>query len=741
MSILAFLRWLTALTLACFPLCTSVVLGDAIPRLAIVVGSHFSPLENYAADELKVILQRLYRVEVVDSVAGKGSDNIILLGQASTNPHLAQALGEHATDLSEQGLMLRSIGDEPRTLVVRGGSPVATLWAVYELGERLGVRYLCDRDVYPTPEPVAWKPLPKLDVVMEPNLRVRCWRLLNELAIGPLSWSLEENQRFLKQIAKMKFNRVQLFIWPAQPFVDYTFRGVSKEAGILFFGQKFPIDQGTIGQNKFGEMVEFTNPEFVNVKSPQEFQTRAVALARGIFQQARELGLETDLSLFPTEWPKEFSKAVPGSQPCQQVGNLTCGPGAALSVDDPVLHDIVFAVVRAHLETYPDIDILRLSLPEHAGWLSQAKLCYERLSQRYDLSEIGSFEALCDKARSRDTFPGGGARVERWMKESLATLYLLDRLVSERGLLKRPGGGPDVRLSLENVPEELFPIIAQQFPPESEVVSFIDYTASRQLQQVQVLRQPPIAGLDRLLTLTLGDDNVGILPQLAGGSLHKLLAEIRSHGWSGYATRFWNVGEQDPVTHFLARASWEAELTSQAAYADQVSAVCGAESVSSALQAFAAIEKVTQRLDQHGLGFAFPVPDMMQKHSGSGGLNAELSHDHVLYRQALADMQAASTKSRPEGRFYTDYFVGRLQFAVNYLDACDAFGKATAARQIGNLATATKEADLAEKAIRSGLESLLPTIRDHGELGTIAVLNEFCVKPIRQFERSLAELK
>ena len=34
-------------------------------------------------------------------------------------------------------------------IVIGGGSPVATLWAVYELVERWGVRYLIDRDVYP----------------------------------------------------------------------------------------------------------------------------------------------------------------------------------------------------------------------------------------------------------------------------------------------------------------------------------------------------------------------------------------------------------------------------------------------------------------------------------------------------------------------------------------------------------------------------------------------------------------
>jgi hypothetical protein len=57
--------------------------------------------------------------------------------------------------------------------------------------------------------------------------------LLIALAHGPVSWSLEENRRFLRQIAKMKYNRIHVSLWPTQPFVHYRFRGMEKPLGVM----------------------------------------------------------------------------------------------------------------------------------------------------------------------------------------------------------------------------------------------------------------------------------------------------------------------------------------------------------------------------------------------------------------------------------------------------------------------------------------------------------------------------
>ena len=265
-GVLLFLGFIAASAIA--DVDRSAAAAERTPRLAIVVGEKAPALEHMAAEELSAMLGRLFEVKAeVGSKPDDAAAAVILVGQPATNPILAEAIGNNWPKLSDQGLVLRRLKTASPRLVVGGGSPVATLWAAYELGERLGIRYLHDRDVYPLRKPFGG--LPELDFVMEPNMRIRCWRLVNELAHGSVSWSLEENRRILRQLAKMKYNRVYLGLWPCQPFVHYTFRGMSKPPGVLFFGQQFPIDDDTIGREKFAGMKTFTNPEFVGAEAPE----------------------------------------------------------------------------------------------------------------------------------------------------------------------------------------------------------------------------------------------------------------------------------------------------------------------------------------------------------------------------------------------------------------------------------------------------------------------------------------
>src|SRR5207247_2713062 len=98
--------------------------------------------------------------------------------------------------VSGQGIVLkRTTVDGKPALVIGGGSPAATLWAVYELVERWGVRYLLHGDVLPEkPGPFG---LPEADVILEPNLIVRQWRAVNDFACGPESWGRAEYRRVL----------------------------------------------------------------------------------------------------------------------------------------------------------------------------------------------------------------------------------------------------------------------------------------------------------------------------------------------------------------------------------------------------------------------------------------------------------------------------------------------------------------------------------------------------------------
>ena len=717
----------------------SCAVGQAVDASAssvrIVVGDEADPLERFAAGELEDMLEKLFAISVtVGSTPDTTATATLLVGRPESNPELAAAVGLAWPQLSDQGLLLHRLNSDPTTLVVGGGSPVAVMWAAYELGERFGIRYLVNQDVYPVK--ILWSEWPPLDVAMEPNMRVRCWRLVNELPHGPVSWSMEEYERFLRQIAKMKYNRIHCTLWPVQPAVQYTFEGMPKPPGLLYFGFRHPIDDDMVAPEKFPGMDVFTNPELVGAASPDEVRQRFTALVRGILDEARKLGMETGLSIQPFEWPKEFVEVFPGSEGAHQLGSVSAGPGKNQSMEDPLLRVMVATIIRAYIETYPKIDYVIIGMPEHRSWSGEAAVAYEKLVELYD-ADLGSFEALCQRARDRTSFPGGGERVEKMVKGDLSALWFFDALVREKQLLSRPGGGPDVKLVYNAVVAELHPLLNKMVPPDGELLSFIDYTASRVLKQREMIQPLPPDHSPSALIFTLADDNVGVLPQLATGSLHALLGDMRDDGWSGFYTRYWTVGDLDPTVHYLARASWQASLTPHEAYVDQVRHVCGADAVEPAVEAFEMIEQITLGLDQHGLGFAFPVPGMMTKHYKSGGLSESLKQDHQQYRRTLALMDEAYRLSRPAGRAYLEYFVERLRFADRYLDAAEAYGATSVAEKAGDTEEARRQIELAYQAIREALEAYAAVAKDHGDLGAVALMNEYCYRPIRDKRNEL----
>ena len=83
------------------------------------------------------------------------------------------------------------------------------------------------------------------------------------------------------------------------------------------------------------------------------------------------------------------------------------------------------------------------------------------------------------------------------------------------------------------------------------------------------------------------------------------------------------------------------------------------------------------------------------------------------------------------------YFVGRLRFAVRYLDAAEEYGATARAEKAGKKQEALQHAEAACRAIREALSVQADVARDHGDLGAVAVMNEYCYRPIRDKRNQL----
>ena len=712
----------------------------------LIIGQDVDELEKFAASELQDYLQRLFGVcATLANSPGETAECRFILGNLKSNPVLAQALGEvNLPQLSEQGFLLRktTFMDKP-TMVIAGGSPVATMWGVYELVERYGVRYLLHGDVYP--ENPGDFHLPEVDKVFEPLLRVRWWRVINDFAMGPESWGMADYRPVIDQLAKLKFNRIALSTWPWQPFLHLEIKGIKRQSATLWFNFHYPITDDMPGRELFGDEEEFWNPDLPRDASYEEFAAAGERLCHELIAYAHSRGMEASFSASVMDFPQEFRPLIPDAQTVHQLGNLTVGPGPAVMPDNLDLAEVSGAVIKAAIDIYPDADLYTFGMPEHRAWTERYEWAWQKLEEKYHIGRVISLEEVLARAKNRTGYPGGAERAVTEVKGDIAALYFFDRLLTSPDVLPK-SRKPDARIAIDAVAEELFPILSCLLPEGTEMRVFVDYTASRVVRRRETLRNVPAQEILTSLIFTLHDDNVGLLPQLATGSLHELACELKRYGWSGFSTRYWLISDHEPCIAYLSKTVWEANVTPEDVYADQIRSVCGEEAIEPMLAAFRELEAVTIALEEHGLGLTFPVPGMMMKHWSPGSFSSQLAEDREGYRRALSAVLRASELSRPEGKAYLDYWLGRLKFGIKYLDTIEAVRKAATAEQAAKeakekdnevnfkakLVEAIEQAQVALETACEAIEAFARVAKNQSDRGAIATMAEYVYRPLQQ---------
>lgn len=730
----------TTTTLKLFACCAWCVLrmflsGSAVPlsaasqtEVSVLVGKNAPPLERHAAQELCQYLWRLFglKVEPKETLPSKPQVSL-LVGSPATNPADREALRGSSLRLGRQGIALKRVSFRGQpALVIAGGSPASTLWAVYELVERWGGRYLLHGDVLP---PLRSFELPDLNLVLAPKLAVRQWRVANEFAAGPISWGMADYRPMIDQLAKLKFNRLFVYVWPHQPFLDYAFKGVQRQSATLFFGFRFPITDDMVGRNLFGNAREFWNPDLPLNASYSEFVAAGVRHIRNLIAYGKSRGMEIVTVATLTEYPKEFAPLIEGSQTIHQLGALTSTPGAKTGLHNPNLAGLASTILRATVNTYPEADFITLGMPEHRQWTDQYETAWQSLDKRYGISQVASLPSLISQARQRKGFHSPPERAEAEVKGDLVNLYFYDQLLHQQNVLKGTLR-PDMKFIFGDIAEELFPVLPRILPRGSELLNFVDYTPSRIVRRREVLKNIPGQTIPSTLIYTLHDDNVGFLPQLATGSLHELTKDLRQNGWAGFSTRYWLIGDHDPCIAYLSRAAWDENATPEGVYRDQLRAICGERCVEPMLMAWRELELATIDLEAHGLGFGFPVEGMMMKH-WTGKVNAELDSVPRRYRAALEATKQAQTQASKDRQGYFDYWIGRFEFGIGYFDTVNRVHSAAAAEKEKDPARCLRETQAALEAARWALESYARVAQDQSDRGAIAMMNEYIYRPLK----------
>jgi hypothetical protein len=488
--------------------------------------------------------------------------------------------------------------------------------------------------------------LPDLDLTMQPALRVRGWRVVNDFACGPESWGMADYRPMLDQLAKLKFNRIFISIYPWQPFLDLKLNGARRHWATLWYGFHYPITMDIPGRALFGNETEFWNPDLPRNGAYREFVAAGERLIHNLIGYAHQRGMEAAIMATLTEFPPEFAAVLPGARKVHQLGELDIVPGPGTRMEDPDLNALAAGVLRATVNTYPEADYVHVGMPEHRDWVDEYERAWAALDARYGIGAVRRLSDVLSAAAQRTGYPGGAERAVREVKGDLASLYFFDRLRTQLGVLngtKRP----DIKFIYGSVAEELYPLLPRILPRGAETLNFVDYTPARIVKRRDVLRNIPAREIPSTLIYTLHDDNIGVLPQLMTNSLAELTNDLRRYGWAGFVTRYWLTGDHDTVVAYLSRVAWEGSPTADSVTRDQLRVVCGDGCAHELGAALDEVQKVTVALEWHALGLAFPVPGMIMKHWKPQPMPAETGGGPVGIPTGAGGSAPGGGESRP----------------------------------------------------------------------------------------------
>ena len=679
--------------------------------LDIVIGPAPDPILHFAAEELCGYVEQLFHVQATVRADAPKADATIFLD--------ADPAGVKPPGKEEAFILRRFDRSGSPALAAVGGSPRATLWAVYDLVERWGVRYLLRGDALPeAPGPFH---LPDVDVTREPNLGIRGARLLNLFSMGLESWSLADMCRYIDQLAKLKFNKLYHQLWCWQPYVHYECRGVAKRTGTHWFGWHYPIDEHSIGRHLFGGVSEFVPPDFEGCRTYQERVAVGTHLVRESLAHAARRGMETQIATGLTDFPVEFCHLL-GMPPLAPHGMGLALSGGHKGADDPAFQDLCAAALRAYIDTYPDVDSYSISMPEFHAESAPYEVAWARLDAKYGFNKVRTLGQVLEQAASRTDFAGGADRMVRNTKGDIVALDLFDRLLTEKKILD-DCVKPDADVHFTAVAEELSEVF-NLMRPEERVMATLDYTTSRMVKRPHAFERIRQAGLRPTVTMTTQDDNIGVIPQNATASIHELLGVLRKADWEGFVLRYWMICDMEPTMAYLAAATWDETVTPHDAYQDHAKFLCGEQAQDDLIASLEILDQVTIGLGDHGLGIGFPVPTMGVNFWYRGKKLADkFVADREEYRKALNRARAALAKAT-RGQRYLRYIMGRLEFGIAYFDMIDALQRAGQANKDGDRAVAVEGLECGIELARRAVTLHAGITQDGTDLGTLAQLNE-----------------
>ncbi len=702
------------------------------PETVIVIGKDSGAFYRWVAGEVQRYVCELSGAElpIVTADALPTRRPLIVLGGPKSNPLAARAEQTqlvHFAGLKPDGFVLKTIQLQGvPALVVGGNDEASTMYAAYELLERLGVVFQLTGDIVPQKKPDL--AFPSLDARIEPALK---YRGMSRCHAVHWYMGLDDFRKHIDQLAKLKMNQLQ-FGWGigGSPWLKFSYGGkvaevfYPKESGYLAWGgwpgalsTSGTADDVRVGRECFSSKY-LGAPEFADVQSPDQAFATARDFLREIIRYAHSRKVQVWLIM--GEIPRVPPNLVP---PAKEMPNgwtagdvHYCGP--ALPVGHPALLDIWEAAVRTMIESYPEADGYGVWLSEHSRDSSDKHLTDEYAAAR---RLIPSVEEILQGGWDH-TYPKTPDTLESDFAELCAAAKLVRRIRANFpnakfgvALLFR---GYLLRAFDAMLPKYVWLMNMENFANTKSVMHFYSGIQGREL-----LVRPRIV-----------DDSCNLHMQL-NVSLYErdeIIPGAARYGLAGVVGQLNKERGLECNARFIADGAWAPQINCRSFYQGYLPRVFGPAAFDTLLKAYLLLEENEKLLGWNGRDLIFigydhfsPVRKLPLRTSALQEAQPKLPPQNLeeeiklalqyqkrwtdlatRYRQALPLLRRAKPQVLPGAQAELDYVIFKTDTFAGYLDvmaagyeAVAACNRAVLAKTSGDNAEMQKQLDQSQAAI------------------------------------------
>lgn len=731
-----------ATVLTCFTqLCLAqehFLVKEGRAEAVIVVGRASSPFYWWVGGELQRCLRELTGADLAmvnhdDLPAGKTR---IVVGGPESNPLAADAQQKGLAQfpgLKPDGFILKTVelGDAPAILVA-GRDETSTMYAAYELLERLGVVFQLTGDIIP--QRLTDLKQPTLDVRMEPSLKYRGLHFRHMW----MPWmGMADFHRMIDQMAKMKLNYLEFYWYVGGPWIEYSHQGekrciddvYTKDSGYLTWhvtAGQFKASDVMIGRELF-KQERVCMPEFASVQNQEE----AYWVARQWLTEAIDYAHQRKIRVWLGKGdcpfvPPNLGRHSPLSKP--DVAGLF---GTAMPPGDPAGMEIWEAMLTSMIATYPKADGYWIWLAE-VGATVTGDPASQKVLRQYDPVRFGASDS--------------DMGLVHYGKE------LIERL-------KRRHSKAKVGLAVLNR-ANLFRTMDPLVPKDVPFQSMESGACWHKGTPVPMEHFDGMPGRETFLVPRLDDDMNEFAMQfnVALYEFDRVLTGSVQYQVSGIAPQTGKLRGLEQNARFIAEGTWNPSLTTDQFYESYLRSIFGNEALDEMLPAYHIFQENEKALEWWGLwnfcNYAPPVWTGIVKDFRADPLKREgvvwldkrdgFVTAIVRLQDALGHLKQAEGKVLPGAKheleyviFKTESYILHLQTIMAIQEGGVAYNRVVKEKTEGNTEEALKWCDPCQASFlkarglaRKTAELLAANVEDPDEKYILFRYNVYVLAPI-----------